>query len=101
MARPSVNEMHTEERLSLAAGDLSGAIEAIGAAAAYVRMMLRREPRLIEFAQAADRKMAGAIDAIDRAQGRIGSELNAAQALRTAANGGQKQRSHDDSAHSD
>lgn len=95
MARPGVDECRTEERLSLATGDLSGAIEAIGAAAAYVRMMLRREPRLIEFAQAADRQMAGAIDAIDRAQGRIGSELEAAQVKRTAANGGTKQRAND------
>lgn len=86
MARPSVDASHTEERLSLASGDLAAAIEAIGAAAAYVRMMLRREPRLIEFAQAADRQMAGAVDAIDRALGRIGIELAGAQAQRIIRN---------------
>lgn len=86
MARPGVDECRTEERLSLATGDLSGAIEAIGAAAAYVRMMLRREPRLIEFAQAADQQMAGAVDAVDRARGRIQSELATAQAQRIVRN---------------
>lgn len=88
MARPSVDDCRTEERLSLASGDLSGALEAIGSAAAYVRMMLRREPRLIEFAQAADRQMAGAVDAIDRARERIGAELAVAQATRINRNRG-------------
>ena len=86
MARPSVDEARTDERLSLTSGDLSRAIEAIGAAAAYVRMMVRREPRLIEFSQQADRNLAGAVDAIDRAQGRIQIELSAAQVSRTEKN---------------
>ncbi len=92
MARPSVNEIRTEERLSLASGDLSGAIEAIGAAAAYVRMMVRREPRLIEFANQADARMAGAVDAVDRARGRIQVELETAQAARIVKN---RKDSHD------
>jgi len=86
VARPGIEDIRTEERLSLATGDLSGAIEAIGAAAAYVRMMLRREPRLMEFAQAADQQMAGAVDAIDRARGRIQIELATAQAIRIVKN---------------
>lgn len=86
MARPGVDEIRTEERLSLASGDLAGAIEAIGAAAAYVRMMVRREPRLIEFAQSVDQQLAGAVDAIDRARGRVGDELAAAQATRSLKN---------------
>lgn len=86
MARPGVDEIRTEERLSLASGDLSGAIEAIGAAAAYVRMMVRREPRLMEFAQQADQQMAGAVDAVDRAKGRIQIELATAQAQRIIKN---------------
>lgn len=86
MARPGVDEIRTEERLSLASGDMAGAIEAIGAAAAYVRMMLRREPRLLEFAQAADKQLAGAVDAVDRARGRIQIELATAQAQRIVRN---------------
>lgn len=86
MARPGVDEIRTEERLSLASGDMAGAIEAIGAAAAYVRMMLRREPRLLEFAQAADKQLAGAVDAVDRARGRIQIELASAQAQRIIRN---------------
>ena len=75
---------------------LSGAIEAIGAAAAYVRMMVRREPRLLEFAKQADAQMAGAVDALDRARGRIQIELDMAQAKRIVKN-----RKHEDGHESD
>lgn len=86
MARPSISEIESDERLSLACGELSQALEAIGSAAAYVRMMVRREPRLIEFAELADRWLANAVDGVDGAQVKIRLELAAAQARRSAHN---------------
>lgn len=86
MARPSVSEIELDDRLSLACGELSAALEAIGSAATYVRMMVRREPRLIEFAEMADRWLASAVDSVDGAQMKIRFELAAAQARRSAHN---------------
>ena len=77
MARPSLDEAATEDRLSLAVGRLSRAILFLGAVAAHHRMVLRREPALRRFIDEADRSLAAALDEIDGAQEDVRSELRA------------------------
>jgi hypothetical protein len=86
MARPDPDQIEREERWSTTCGDLSSAIEAVGTIAAYIRMMVRREPRLMEFAEQADRYAAIAVDKIDQAKDNIQVELDGIQEQRSEQN---------------
>lgn len=84
MARPSLDEAATEDRLSLVVGRLSHAIVCLGAVAAHHRMVLRREPALRRLIEEADRNLAAALDEIDSVQEDVRLELVAGAGRRHA-----------------
>ena len=84
MARSSLDEVATEDRLSLTVSQLSRAIVFLGTVAAHHRMALRREPTLRRLIEDADRNLAAALDEIDRAREDVRLELAAGAKRRRA-----------------
>lgn len=88
MARPTPGEMASEERLSLAHGELSGIIERAGVVSALHRQIYRREPRLKEYLDRAREELEKIVDLCDAAQRRIAEELGEGQERRREKNRG-------------